>query len=300
MRLMEREQWEMGPRTYPELVQNALPGNLLLAFDTAMRNIAHLALSPSSRDFFQLALLGIIPYYSRAVATGGWLEWVNKRTQTRSIPAVLGKRVDMMLEDLQLVPLPRDGSWQVAGADARNLPDAGNTYAAVITSPPYPNRHDYTRVFGIELMFAFLDWEGTRRLRYQSFQSHPEAQPERPTHMDYQVPAQLRQVLARIRAAGMEPRILRMLEGYFLDMYLSLCEVARVCRPGARIAFVVGNTQYAGQSIPVDRLTAQVGEQAGLRCERIVVARYRGNSPQQMRAHGRRPSREGVVIFRKP
>jgi hypothetical protein len=36
-----------------------------------------------------------------------------------------------------------------------------------------------------------------------------------------------------------------------------------------------------------------------LRCERIVAARYRGNSAQQMKTFGRHPARESVVYFQK-
>lgn len=74
----------------------------------------------------------------------------------------------MMLSDVRDHD-PGEGSWQVQIADARSLPDPKGTYTAVITSPPYPNRHDYTRVFGVELLFEFLDWERLRMLRYQSF-----------------------------------------------------------------------------------------------------------------------------------
>ena len=90
-----------------------------------------------------------------------------------------------------------------------------------------------------------------------------------------------------------------MIDGYFLDLYLALREARRVCKPKARVAFVVGNAQYRGVPIAVDELTAEVGEQAGLKCEKLLVARYRGNSAQQMGKYGRRPSRETVVVFRK-
>jgi len=51
----------------------------------------------------------------------------------------------------------------------------------------------------------------------------------------------------------MVPRLIRMLKGYFLDTHLCIREAARVCRKGARLAFVVGNAQYFGECIPVDR-----------------------------------------------
>ena len=116
----------------------------------------------------------------------------------------------------------------------------------------------------------------------------------------YEAPSLLRNVIHKLEKGGLEPRILRMLKGYFLDTYLCIREAARVSRKGARLAFVVGNAQYGGECIAVDELTAQIGEQVGLRCERLLAVRQRGNSAQQMGKFGRNPSRESVVVFVKP
>lgn len=291
--------WNGASRSYPELVEDALPGKLLGAFDAIQGEIGQLPCSGKEKDFYRLALLTVLPKYSRAIATGGWLKWVDKGTKAASIPLTLTKRVEEMFSDLRESTSKENGLWQVRQVDARWLPEKGPTYTAVITSPPYPNRHDYTRVFGVELMFGFLDWEETRELRYQSFHSHPEARPDRPKRNGYQIPKRLERAISQMRKENRDERIKRMLEGYFLDMFLCLQEVRRVCKAGARAAFVVGNAQYGGTVIPVDELTAEIGEQAGLNCERLVVARYRGNSAQQMGRYGRRPSRESVVIFRK-
>lgn len=292
--------WSGSPRTYPGLVYKALPGELLEAFDSIEQAIEDLEASSVERDFFKLALLATIPEYSRAVATGGWLKWVDRQKSSATLPSSLTRRVELMLEDLSRVQPSREPLWHVEQADARALPDGPAEYTAVITSPPYPNRHDYTRVFGVELMFGFLDWEQTRWLRYQSFHSHPEASPVRPDADGYTQPDTLARAIAQVRRHEKDPRVIEMLEGYFLDLYLVLREVQRVSKPGARIAFVVGNVQYRGVPVPVDELTAEVGEQVGLPCEKLVVARYRGNSAQQMGRFGRRPSRESVVILRRP
>src|SRR5262249_12259727 len=159
--------------------------------------------------------------------------------------------------------LPRKAQWTATIADARKLPDAGSIYSAVITSPPYPNRHDYTRVFGVELMFGFLDWAGTRKLRYQSFCSNPESKPTRPDSRSYVEPKKLENVLEEMKGEEREERIVNMLRGYFVDMFLCLREAARVCRPGGYVAFIVGNAQYYGQPILVDELTAEIGVQVG-------------------------------------
>ncbi len=297
-RRVDPTRWNGAAKDYPDLVREALPGKLLGAFDALDRAIGSLDATEKERDFFRLALLATIPKYSRAVAEGGWLKWVDRRNGVSTLPTVFADHVGMMLDDLGRTQVRRGTSWCAALADARSLSDAAGAYSAVITSPPYPNRHDYTRVFGIELMFGFLDWEQTRQLRYQSFHSHPEARPSRPNANGYVQPRRLARAVAHIRRKEKDPRVSKMIEGYFLDLYLSLREVQRVCSPKARSAFVVGNAQYQGVPIAVDELTAEVGEQAGLTCEKLLVARYRGNSAQQMGKYGRNPSRESVVMFR--
>jgi hypothetical protein len=299
-RRIDPTRWNGFTKNYPDLIRKALPGRKLGAFDMVDRTIGSLKATRTERDFFRLALLSLIPKYSRAVAEGGWLKWMDRRKSVSTLPTALAQHVGSMIADLEAVRLSRRLFWNVEAVDARSLPDEPATYSAVITSPPYPNRHDYTRVFGVELMFGFLDWEQTRQLRYQSFQSHPEAHPKRPGATRYLQPQHLVRAVTQVRSKERDPRVGKMLEGYFLDLYLALREVRRVCKRKARVAFVVGNVRYRGVPIAVDELTAEIGEQVGLICEKLLVARYRGNSAQQMGLYGRDPSRESLVVFRNP
>jgi hypothetical protein len=94
--------WNGVSRLYPELVQKALPGRLLGGFDAVARHIDHLSGSNTERDFFRLASLTTVPVFSRAVVTGGWLKWVERRNKVTSLPSVLSEHVEMMLDDLQV------------------------------------------------------------------------------------------------------------------------------------------------------------------------------------------------------
>ena len=285
-------------RNYPPLVRRALPNGRLEAFDALATCIGALDCPSSDRDFFRLALISIIPRFSRAIANGGWLRWSDDDAEKGTVDDAFRARVEMMLSDVSDGPSADDGhggAWRTTLADARRLPDSDGTCTAVITSPPYPNRHDYTRVFGVELMFAFLDWEENRNLRYQSFHSHPEARPARPLADEYIAPERLERSIDHLK----DVRIPRMLRGYFLDMYLCLREIARVCRRNAKAALVLGNARYGGKAILVDEFTAELGERAGLSCQEIRTVRWRGNSAQQMGKYGRLASRESVVLFEK-
>jgi DNA modification methylase len=287
-------------KDYSELVREALPGKLLGGFEAIDSCIGKLPILGIEKAFFRLALLSTIPAFSRAVASGGWLKWTDNRATVRSLPSAFRESVESMLNDLVKDCEHGKNHWRAGQADARRLPEPKETFSALITSPPYPNRHDYTRVFGIELMFGFLDWEGTRALRYQSFHSHPEARPRRACTKEYQRPTSLKRALKQIEGEHNDHRIAKMIDGYFTDMYLCLAEAHRVCRPDAKVAFVLGNAQYCGCPVLVDQITAEIGEQVGLECENIIVARRRGNSAQQMSEFGRNPSRESVVVFRRP
>ena len=249
----------------------------------------------SCQSFLLLALLGIVPQFALAERNGGWLRWRTDASPASQVEAAFAQRVREMSADLADDESPCLNPT-IAVADARALPDADGSVSAVLTSPPYPNRHDYTRIFALELLLLFLDAEATLALRRQSFESHPEARPQRPAHRCYRVPASLQSLLAGLRSA----RVRRMLDGYFVDLYLSLREMARVLRPGGPAALVVGNAQYEGMTLLVDELTAEIGEATGLRCTEIRVLRLRGNSAQQMGRYGRRPSRESLVLLRKP
>lgn len=281
-------------RIYSELIRKALPDGRLCEFDTIAASIDQIEDDPSVRDFFRLALIAVIPRFSRAVANGGWLRWVPQSAASDPVVRAFEEQVEMMMSDVRDHE-PGEGRWRVQIADARSLPELDGTCTAVITSPPYPNRHDYTRVFGVELLFEFLDWERLRVLRYQSFHSHPEARPIRPSADGYRSPDSLEGNIRKIQ----DKRIQRMLRGYFLDMYLCILELVRVCRGGARIAVVVGNARYAGVPILVDEYTAEIGESAGFTCQEIRAVRWRGNSAQQMGKYGRVASRESIVMFRK-
>ena len=294
-RLLERMGSVGRNRRYSALVRMALPHGRLEALDSVAAAIDKLDCTSAERDFFRLALIAILPRFSRAVANGGWLRWSTEGIEAGAVEEVFGARVEMMLSDLPDEVVEDGRVWKTGRADARQLPDPDGTYTAVITSPPYPNRHDYTRVFGVELMFEFLDWEGNRALRHQSFHSHPEARPKRPAAEEYVAPEGLERSVEHLEDA----RIQRMLRGYFLDMHLCLREIVRVCRGGAKIAFVVGNARYGGKALLVDEFTAELGERAGLACEEIRAVRWRGNSAQQMGKYGRVASRESVVIFQK-
>jgi hypothetical protein len=62
---------------------------------------------------------------------------------------------------------------------------------------------------------------------------------------------------------------------------------------------VVDNVRFDGEMIPVDLILCDMAERVGFKTEAIWIARYKGNSSQQMGRYGRVPVRESVLIWRK-
>ena len=207
-----------------------------------------------------------------------------------------------MLADVVKVKWPDDGPpVRACLADARELPRLSQSVDGLISSPPYANRHDYSRVFHIDLLLLGLAESHVTQLRHDSVRSHVEAKsPKRLTGRlkEFRMPESLELVLDKLPSDA-DARIKTLLEGYFEDIFLSLVEIERVLRPGGRAAYVVGNVRHAGVMVPVDEILADLATSAGLVFDVAWVIRHRGNSAQQMGQYGREPARETVVHFTK-
>jgi DNA modification methylase len=246
-------------------------------------------------DCVRLATLSIARRFSSLVADGGWLREGAPERLPRLIPDALSDALQQMEDDIATESTVEGA--EVHQADSRSLPLPDDSVDAVITSPPYPNRHDYTRVFSVELELGFALGDAVKQLRYEALHSHPEARPSRKPSR-YRPSRPLTREVALVAAEHPDPRIPRMLRGYFKDLSLVLAELARVVRRGGTVAFVVGNAQYSGVPIPVDEHLAGLARRAGFEVLDIALLRLRGNSAQQMAAYGRRPSRESAVLLR--
>lgn len=250
------------------------------------------------RNFFVLALLNILREISFTKNDGAFI-----RFKTDVVPEKLEERfpqqVKLMIDDLEhMINLTNES--HVLRADARVIPIKDEFFHCVITSPPYLNRHDYTRIYALELLFCFEENADTlKRLRYRMLRSHVEAR----RVLDipgYKPSARLVEMMSQLKDHNLSNKqVKEMIWGYFEDMHGVLAETARVIRPGGKVAFVVGNSRYGGIMFPVDELLAEIGENVGLKTQKIIIARYRGNSPQQMKKFGKVSARESIVIWEK-
>ncbi|MDH7486754.1 MAG: DNA methyltransferase [Anaerolineae bacterium] len=259
--------------------------------------------SPPARDFLLLALLSILEQVSYTSKDGQFLRLVSRRP--KPVEEALREQLHKMITDLRrevflLAGQPLAASRVLEG-DARALPldnSYDGTVGAVITSPPYLNRYDYSRTYALELCMGFVNsFEELRDVRHRLLRSHIESRPA-PTDA-VRLPA-LDEILQQLAIKKLNnERIPIMIKGYFEDMNLALKELSRLLSPGGRVALVVANARFEGEMVPVDLLLSEIAASHGLITEEIRVTRYKGNSSQQMNKYGRVPVRESIALWRK-
>ncbi len=114
----------------------------------------------------------------------------------------------------------------------------------------------------------------------------------------YEEQAALHEVLRILRAHAPElgnRHVIRLLEGYFLEMAVIVTELGRLVRPGGNVIMINDNVQYHGEEVPVDFILSALAEQSGFNCAAIwTLARGKGNASQQMGRFGRREIRKCV------
>jgi DNA modification methylase len=252
-----------------------------------------------NRNFFLLALFSILESSSNTSKGGGFLRINNRRIRRDSVVNKFINSAKSMIEDLHKVELNRNGGeWKAFIGDARKI-KTNKKFDAIITSPPYLNRHDYTRIYSLELILSFVKNNSElKKLRYSTLRSHVEAKKKFQTN-GYVEPLKLKRLIKKIEKNGMNnERVNYMIRGYFEDMYLCLKEMKNLLKQNAKIALVISNVRFSGINIPVDEILGAIGEGVGLKLEAIKVARLRGNSSQQMRDYKRSFSRESVIIWK--
>ena len=189
-----------------------------------------------------------------------------------------------------------------------------NLYNAVVTSPPYCNRYDYTRTYALELALLGVGEEEISRFRQEMLSCTVENRAKdllkiNPAWIKAIATVDnqelLQAILHYLEEEKSEGRlnnngIPRMVRGYFYEMACVIGECARVLKPNALLFMVNDNVRYAGASISVDMILSDIAENLGFHVENILVLpNGKGNSSQQMGKHGRNPLRKCVYVWRK-
>jgi SAM-dependent methyltransferase len=216
--------------------------------------------------------------------------------------------VRSMADDLQQLH-PR---WQtealVYRADSRHLANLlqPNSVDAVITSPPYPNEKDYTRTTRLEsVLLGFIrNRHDLRSLKQDLIRSNTRGVYK--TDSDDLAVANHRQIqriahdieARRIqlgKTSGFERLYAKVTKLYFGGMARHLSQLSTILRPGARLAYVVGDqASYLQVMIRTGQLLADIALSLGYEVLGLDLFRTR------LATATRQQLREEVLLLRWP
>lgn len=281
------------------------------------------------------ALLCILESISYTRKDGQYLRWDHRsgRRQGKKIfdkgailpfDLAIADKLREIVADLRTGDAPQDlfGTIRAraeialhSGSCLEILPKlTGGKYDCLITSPPYCNRYDYTRTYALELAALGAGEQSVAKLRQEMLSCTVENRPKSLVNMhphwkDAVLAADqhalLQAILEYLESENSLGRlnnrgIPRMVRGYFYEMACVISECARVLKRKAPLIMVNDNVRYAGAVIPVDIILSEIAERLGFVAEHILILPSgKGNSSQQMGAHGRESLRKCVYVWRR-
>ena len=218
-------------------------------------------------------------------------------------------RVRTFAADLDLVKSHKDVLSDVYNIDSRSASQtciAAHSVDAVITSPPYPNEKDYTRITRLESVFlGFVrDKEQLRNQKKQLVRSNTRGVYRLDDdHLALKANGRVDKLAQSIeekrielnKTSGFEKNYSLVVRQYFGGMARHFQSLSRYLKPGALLAYVVGDqASYFQIMIRTGELLADVATQVGY--EHLKTDLFRTRIATATRAQ----LREEVVILRWP
>jgi DNA modification methylase len=314
-------------KAFPEKTEKAI--SAYMAFANGIRDKA-------TSDLFRFACLSVLEEVSFTRKDGQYLRWDNRSDRKlksnfykgpiAEFRAAILSKLRLMLDDVK----QRNGGTFarnvkiMEGSCLSELPKLRPaSFDLVLTSPPYCNRYDYTRTYALELAFLGHGEDKIKSLRQTLLSATVENKSKRELlalqytscgRKDFHDKAASRfenqkalhevlDILNHAAKAGElnNSNIPAMVENYFYEMNLVINELARLVVSGGHVIMVNDNVRYQGEEIPTDLILSDLAKQAGFSIDAIwVLPTGKGNSSQQMGAHGRTELRKCIYVWSIP
>lgn len=241
------------------------------------------------RNFLFLGLLSIVGEASNTKKDGGVLRIVKKR-HLAPVRHLLKNRLKKMYKDIERLN-PKENELKVKAevGDARFL-NINEKFDACITSPPYLNFIDYTKLYGLELALFLDDFNEIENIRKKAIRSFLCADTELKGKVNSDI---LYKILSKIKE---QPKIV---ECYFYDMQLSLQSIFNALKKNGKVAIVIGNTCLPNLEVSIesDLILAEIAENIGFKAKSIWVANARWCTLNGIKKE--KPVRESILILEK-
>lgn len=234
-----------------------------------------------ARDFLLLGLMNVAIKCSYAYKDGAVLKI--RKKPVAPMRDMLRRQLFRMLKDIDNFK-PEKCETHASFGDSRSLPLEPETIDAVITSPPYLNKIEYTKIYEIEreLFLDFLEEKpAVRSYIGLSF-----------SKLEKDI-ARLENILDYETVKSLPPEAIP----YLMDMFQSIEEMHRVCRKGAKLGIVVGNGCFPTGVVDSDILLSRMAESLGFTVDKILVMNKRWCTRNRVEKIG--VTRESLMLWEK-
>jgi len=294
---------------YPRLIYKCYPDAVLRGLHSLKRAWGQRDDGSPASELTWLAITAILRVCS-PVGTAPWqyvLPRKSKSNLAQPFPS-FASQIQKMVTDMtfrQCQGFSKKG--EVFYCDARNCSKIENdSISLVITSPPYANNYDYADATRLEMSFfdEVQNWGDlhararkglvracSQHVSIENLDLGPTLSVLKDTSVFGEVEGVCQQLAVERLGHGGKKQYHLMVAGYFADLFEVWKSLRRVCKEGATLCFVVGDSAPYGVYVPVDRWLGELALAAGFRSYHFEKTRDR-NVKWKNRKH-RVPLHEG-------
>ncbi|MEM4295723.1 MAG: DNA methyltransferase [Candidatus Anstonellales archaeon] len=202
-----------------------------------------------------LCLISILPIITYIRKDGGVLK-IDKRKNVADFYKAYRMQAKKMIKDLKITA-EKEKLGKICYkakpylGDARDMPFNNDMFSTIITSPPYINNVDYSKIYSIELAVLTLDKYASKKLRKALFPSFLSGKGSYGEHKEMIVNAYLKAT-----------------KEFFNEAY-------RVLKKGGKIYYNVSNALIHNMSIEIDNDIANIMADLGFKNIKITIGKIR-------------------------
>jgi DNA modification methylase len=259
------------------------------------------------RPIFNLALTSIIVPISNIRYGPGF--GVAKPKDDMDVLSLYTAKLNRMISDLVRVEdWQRATPAEVCLGDARQLTNyfAPDSAAMMVTSPPYPGDHEYTKHTKLELLFRgyaenHKEFQTIKKRMIRAsttnlYVQDADREPIQGMESICAVTDEIQRRLEEDRAtSGFEKLYTKLVWEYFGGMYKALAQCLQVLRPGGKIALLVSDSHaFKMVHIQTAVILSEVGVRAGFINPEIILWQNKTSTSHNYFL------RENILILQKP
>lgn len=266
---------------FPKIVKKCYDDKNIAEIDALKQTIEKLCKDDKEDKLVWVGFVSMLRSASRA-GTATWQYVLPNRTKTKVLSAfeAFERQMEIICEDIEV--------FQKKGAEKKSLliqqdarlksPVESNSIDLIITSPPYANNYDYADATRLELSIlgTINGWGDLQDLIRPGLVRSCSQMVSKETKKTYEyledpllapIHDEIVEVCRNMESEkenhGGKKNYYTMIALYFLDLAKVWVELRKVCKKGALVCFVIGDSAPYGVYVPVDEWLGKLAVSAG-------------------------------------